>query len=80
MPSAIPGIKPRSWMCRLDYFGAGVGGELTMHEGLVADPEALDLGAETGHNLRVRTGGNGLSSLDFDPGPADAAHRTHLLV
>lgn len=67
-------------MCRSDDLGADVRGEYTMHEGLVADPEALGLGAESGQNLRVRTGGNELSSLGFDPGPADAAHRTHLLV
>jgi hypothetical protein len=62
------------------YPGADVFCEYTMNQGLVADLEALGLGAESVQHLGVQTDGNELSSFATDRRAADTAHRAQLLV
>jgi len=65
---------------RAGYLGADVCCEHTMNEGLVADPEALGLGAEAGQDIGIQADGNELSRLGTDRGATDTAHRAQLLV
>ena len=62
------------------YPGTDVFCEHTMNQGLVADIEALGLGAESVQHLGVQTDGNELSSLAPNRRAADTAHRAQLLV
>jgi hypothetical protein len=67
-------------MYRSGHPGANVCGEHTMNESLVADLEALGLGAESVQDLGVQADGNELSSLGTDRGATDTAHRAQLRV
>ena len=62
------------------YAGADVFCEHTMNQGLVADLEALGLGAESRPHLGVQADGNELSSLATDRRATDTSHRAQLPV
>ena len=62
------------------YAGADVFCEYTMNQGLVADLEALGLGAESLQHLGVQADGNESSSLATDRRATDTSHRAQLPV
>jgi hypothetical protein len=66
--------------CASGYLGADVFCEHTVNQGLVADLEALGLGAESVQHLWVQADSNQLSSLAPDRRATDTAHRAQLLV